>query len=130
VIGDNQAITYQWLLNGATAPTMPVRSFPEAWTQLTKALGQHNSTMHPIGITPLEYQTTSFMIAQDYETVLQAGFTGQNLRNNSQLSVQLSNMDLNGTISSSSTDALRRAYLLLMYDVVVQIGDAGIEIMD
>jgi hypothetical protein len=70
------------------------------------------------------------MIAQDYETVLQAGFTGQNLRNNSQLSVQLSNMDLNGTISSSSTDALRRAYLLLMYDVVVQIGDAGIEIMD
>jgi len=107
-----------------------VRTVAEAWTQLTKGLGQHNSVQHPVGIDWLDYHSTGFQILQDFEKVLQAGFTGDNLRNNSNLSAQLSNLTLGGAISSTSANALRRAYMLLMYDVVVEVSDAGITVLD
>ena len=109
---------------------MPVRNAKESWTQLTKALGQHNSTQHPLGISWLEYITTQHIIAQDFESIISAGFTGQSLRNNSNLSVQLSNLTLGGTIDSADSRALRRAYMCLVYDVVVEIGDSGVLILD
>ena len=129
-VDDSQSLTYQWILNADTFPTFPVRSFGEAWTQLTKALGQHNSVSHPVGIDYLDYHSSGFMVAQDFEAVLQAGFSGKSLRNNSNLSVALSNMTLGGTLTSSSTNAIRRAYMLLMYDLIVNISDAGIEVLD
>jgi hypothetical protein len=130
VIGDDRNVTYQWLLNGQTMPVMPVRTFAESWQQLTKAMGQHNSTQHSIGISELEYMTTSYTIANDYEKVLQAGYTGTSLRSGGQLSLQCSNMSLGGTVTSSSTAALKRCYLLLFYDLVVEIGHDGVVILD
>ena len=109
---------------------MPVRNSKESWQQLTKALGQHNSTQHPLGISWLEYITTQHIIAQDFENIISAGFTGASLRNNSNLSVQLSNLTLGGTISSSDANALKRAFLCLVSDVVVEIADSGVLILD
>ena len=109
---------------------MPVRNSKEAWTQLTKALGQHNSTQHPLGISWLEYITTSHIIAQDFEAIISAGFTGKSLRNNSNLSVQLSGLTLGGTLSAGDTNTLKRAWLCLVHDVVVEIGDSGVLILD
>ena len=130
IIPDTSSITYQWLLNGTTMPVMPVRNFAESWQQLTKAMGQHNSTQHSIGISELEYMTTSYMAAQDMERVLQAGYTGTSLRAGGQLSLQLSNLSLGGTVTSSSTDALKRCYLLLFFDQVIEIGSDGIVVLD
>ena len=130
VIPDTSSITYQWLLNGQTMPIMPVRNFAESWQQLTKAMGQHNSTQHSIGISELEYMTTSFQLANDYERVLQAGWTGTSLRSGGQLSLQLSNMSLGGTVTSSSTAAIKRCYFLIFFDQVVEIGHDGIVILD
>ena len=129
-VDNSKQLQYQWLINSTPYPVMPVRNSKEAWTQLTKALGQHNSTQHPLGISWLEYITTQHIIAQDFESIISAGFTGQSLRNNSNLSVQLSNLTLGGTISSSDANALRRAYMTLVYDVVVEIGDSGVLILD
>jgi hypothetical protein len=130
IVPDGQSISYQWVLNGSTYPVFPVRSFAESWTQLTKALGQHNSTQHSIGLDNLSYQTDTYMIASDMETVLQAGFTGMSLRAGGQLQLQLGNMTLGGAITSSSTDAIKRCYILLMYDTVVEIGSDGVTILD
>ena len=129
-VDNTKQIQYQWLINSTPYPVMPVRNSKEAWTQLTKALGQHNSTQHPLGINWVEYITTQHIIAQDFESIISAGFTGQNLRNNSNLSVQTSGLTLGGTISSSDANALRRAYMTLVYDVVVEISDSGVLILD
>ena len=55
VTPDNFAMTIQWLINGETHPTMPIRSTPEAWTQLVKSIGGHGQTQSSIGITLPEY---------------------------------------------------------------------------
>ena len=129
-VDNSKQIQYQWLINSTPYPVMPVRNSKEAWTQLTKALGQHNSTQHPLGISWMEYITTQHILAMDFEAIISAGFTGKSLRNNSNLSVQLQNLTLGGTISSSDANALRRAYMTLVYDVVVEIGDSGVLILD
>ena len=71
----SQNITYQWVINSTPYPVMPVRNSKESWTQLTKALGQHNSSQHPLGITWLEYITTQYVIASDFEKVISLGYT-------------------------------------------------------
>ena len=129
-VDNSKQIQYQWLINSTPFPVMPVRNSKESWQQLTKALGQHNSTQHPLGISWMEYITTQHIIAQDFESIISAGFTGKSLRNNSNLSVQLSGLTLGGTISSSDANALRRAYMTLVYDVVVEISDSGCLVMD
>ena len=129
-VGNDKQISYQWLANSEPFPVMPIRNSKEAWTQLTKALGQHNSTQHPLGISWLEYITTSHIIAQDFESIISAGFTGQSLRNNSNLSIQLSGLTLGGTLSAGDTNTLKRAFLCLVHDVVVEIGDSGVLILD
>jgi hypothetical protein len=93
-------------------------------------MGQHNSTQHSIGIENLAYQTDTYMLAADYESVLQMGFTGTSLRAGGQLQLQLSNMNLGGAITASSTDAIKRCYILLMYDLVVEIDSQGITVLD
>jgi hypothetical protein len=122
VVPDSQSISYQWNLNGSVSPLYPVRTFTESWCQLAKSLGQHNSTQHSIGIDSLDYMTDTYMASADWEAVLQAGFTGTSLRAGGQLQLQLGNMTLGGAVTASSTDAIKRCYMLLMYDTVVEIG--------
>ena len=52
------------------------------------------------------------------------------LRAGGQLSLQLNNMSLGGTVTGSSTDAIKRCYILLMYDSVVEIGSDGVIVLD
>ena len=78
----------------------------------------------------MEYITTQHIVAQDFETIISAGFTGQSLRNNSNLSVQLQNLTLNGTLDANDAKTLRRAYMTQVFDVVVEISDSGVLIMD
>lgn len=129
-VGNDKQITYQWLINSTPYPVMPVRKFKKAWTRLTKALGQQNSTQHPLGISWLEYITTSHITAQDFESTISAVFCGQSLRNNCNLSVQLSNLTFGGTLSSGDTNILKRAFLCLVHDVVLEIGDSGVLTLD
>ena len=129
-VPNNQNYTLQFLVNSIVYPVMPIRNSKEMWTQLTKSLGQHNSTQHPLGISWLEYITTQHIVGMDFETVVSLGYTGINLRNNSNLSVQLSNLTLNGTLDANDAKTLRRAYITQVFDVVVEISDSGVLIMD
>ena len=69
-------------------------------------------------------------MAQDYEALLQAGFTGANVRTGGQLTLQLNNMTLGGSVASSDVAALKKAYILLMMDTVVEIGSDGIAVLE
>ena len=129
-VPSSQNIQYQWLINSTPYPVMPVRTSKESWLQLTKALGQHNSTQHPLGITWMEYITTQYILSSDFEKVISLGYTGESLRNNSNLSVQLQNLTLNGTLAANDAKTLKRAYLTQVFDVVVEISDSGVLIMD
>ena len=129
-VPSSQNIQYQWLINSTPYPVMPVRTSKESWLQLTKALGQHNSTQHPLGITWSEYITTQYILANDFEKVISLGYTGESLRNNSNLSVQLQNLTLNGRLAANDAKTLKRAYITQVFDVVVEISDSGVLIMD
>ncbi len=123
-------MTIQWLINGETHPTMPIRSTPEAWSQLVKSVGGHGQTGSTIGITLPEYETVRFTTGIDLEACLDAGWTGKNLRNNAQLSLQLSNLTKNGELTSSSADAIRKVFILMYHDCILNIRDSGVEFLD
>ena len=74
--------------------------------------------------------TSSLILANDFETLLQAGFTGANMRTGGQLSLQMNNLTLGGTVASTDTAALKKAFILLMVDTVVEIGADGIVVLD
>ena len=78
----------------------------------------------------MEYITTQHLIAMDFETIISAGFPGQSLRNNANLSVQLQNLTLGGTLAANDAKTLKRAYITQVFDVVVEISDSGVLIMD
>jgi hypothetical protein len=130
VIPDSKCPIYQWVKDSTTYPVFPVRSFAESWNQLLKSLGQHNSTQHSIGISETEYMTKSYVIANDFESLLQVGFSGANMRTGGQLALQLNNLTLGGTVSSTDAAALKKCFVLLMMDTVVEIGFDGVTVLD
>jgi hypothetical protein len=127
---DSNDVQYQFMINGEMFPVMPVRSRGEAWTQLMKAIGIHNSAQHSVSITDAGYQTQDHIIGFDAETVIGASLTGRNLRNGpSQLSIQLKNLTQGGTIAASDSNAITKVFFCLCYDVVMEIRDSGITIL-
>ena len=74
--------------------------------------------------------TKSYMIANDFETLLQAGFTGASMRTGGQLALAMQGLTLGGSVTSTDTAALKKAFILLMMDMVVEIGADGITVLD
>ena len=61
-------------------PECPLRSLAETFYQLKKSLRIHGSGFHSISITPEQYRNDHFIVGIDTEKILEAGFTGLNLR--------------------------------------------------
>ena len=129
-IGDDKDVQFQIFINGETMPLTPARNKCEQYSQLLKAIGIHNSTMHSIHVTDASHQTTEYIQGIDMEKVIGASLTGRNTRvGPSQLSVQLKNLTQGGTITSSDSKAITKVFFSQCYDVLLELRDTGATIL-
>ena len=58
----------------------PIRSHAEGFYQLRKTLGVQSSDIHNFDIDAQEYRNNKFILAIDFEKVLESGFSGMSTR--------------------------------------------------
>ncbi len=106
-------------------PEYPIRSSQEAYYQLRKTLGVQSSPLHSFDIKPWEYKTRKFILGTDTEKILEAGYTGLNTRAGDMVHVRL---DINQAIDIAKVPSTM--YVVLHSDILMNIRDAGVEILD
>lgn len=105
-------------------PEYPVKSIREAFYQLRKCLGIHNSTWHNIDISEIEYRSTKFIFGIDTEKMLSAGFTGLNTKAGDLMTIRAKYL---GSNSAFVPDTL---YMVLHSDQILNIRDTGVEVLE
>jgi hypothetical protein len=111
-------------IGGKRFPEYPLRTLSENFSSLKKCMGIHGSTFHSIDIDPYQYRTHKFIVGIDTEKVLQASFSGENLKSGSLLTVMMKNA---GSVSSAYPTS---AYVVMHADCIVNIRDTGVEMLD
>ena len=80
---------YQLQIGSKLFPEYPIRSHNESYYQLAKTLGVQASALHNFDIAAREYRFSKFVLGIDCEKVLDAGFTGINIRAGDLMSIKL-----------------------------------------
>ena len=106
-------------------PEYPVRSITEAYAQLQKCLGVQDSAFTGINIKPEDYRDSKFIIGIDCEKVVQAGFTGENTKAGSLLTIKLKQPGTKG-----NGRQVTGMYVTLHSDNILNIRDTGVEVFD
>ena len=109
-------------------PEYPMRTITEAFTQLQKCLGVQvqDSAFTGINIKPEDYRDSNFIIIGiDCEKVAQAGFTGENTKSGSLLTLKLKQP---GT--TNQAHQITGMYVALHSDNILNIRDTGVEVFD
>ena len=75
-------------LGSVIYPEYPIRSITEAYAQVQKCVGVQDS-FHGINIKPWVYKDSNVIIGIDTEKVVQAGFTADNTKAGSLLTIKL-----------------------------------------
>ena len=120
--GDELEISLQ--IGGKKFPEYPLRSQAETYAALKKCLGIQNSSFHSINIDPFEYRTHKYIVGIDTEKVLQASFSGENIKNGSLLTLMMKN-------NSSKVENYPTAINIVMHcDCILNIRDTGVEVLD
>ena len=114
----------QLQIGGKKFPEYPLRSLAESYSALRKCMGIQSSTFHSIDIDPFEYRTRKFIVGIDTEKVLQASFSGENIKNGSLLTILMKN------VSNNTADYPTGVYVTMHYDAVLNIKDTGVELLD
>ena len=107
-------------------PEYPIRSVSEAFSQLRKTVGIHQSPFHSISISASEYRDRKFICAIDTEKVLEAGFTGLNTRAGDLMTIKVKPVDTAGMLAIKAT----KVFTVLHCDNVLEIRDQGVAIFD
>ena len=114
----------QLQIGGKKFPEYPLRSQAETYSSLRKCMGIQSSTFHSIDINPFDYRTHKFIVGIDTEKVLQASFSGENIKNGSLLTILMKKN------SNNTADYPTGAYVIMHYDAVLNIWDVGVELLD
>ena len=107
-------------------PEYPIRSVSEAFSQLRKTVGIHQTPFHSVDITPAHYRDRKFICAIDTEKVLDAGFTGLNTRAGDLMTIKVKPVDTAGMLAIKAT----KVFTVLHCDNVLEIRDQGVAIFD
>ena len=105
-------------------PEYPCKTVKEAFYQLRKCLGIHNSTWHSIDISDSDYRSNRFIFGIDCEKMLAAGFTGLNTKAGDLMTVRAKYL---GNDSSYVPDTL---YMVMHSDQILNIRDTGVEVLE
>jgi hypothetical protein len=87
-------------------------------------MGIQSSIFHSFDINTEEYRTWKFIVGIDTEKVLQASFSGENIKNGSLLTIMMKNVGTNPENYPTG------AYVVMHYDAVLNIRDVGCELLD
>ena len=116
---------FQLQIGSKLFPEYPIRSTKEAFYQLRKCLGVHNSTFHSLDITPAQYQSYKHIIGIDTEKVLSAGFTGLNTKAGDLMTVKF-----NGIPTGNAAILPDKLYIVMHADMIMNIRDTGVEVLE
>ena len=114
----------QLQIGGKKFPEYPLRSQAATFAALRKCLGIQQSSFHSVNIDPFEYRTHKFIVGIDTEKVLQAAFSGENIKNGSLLTLLMKN---NGNSSINYPTAIN---IIMHCDCILNIRDTGVEVLD
>ena len=120
----NKEFEVQLQIGGKKFPEYPLRSQAETYSALRKCMGIQSSTFHSIDINPFDYRTPKFIVGIDTEKVLQASFSGENIKNGSLLTILMKN------VSNNTADYPTGVHVVMHYDAVLNINDTGCELLD
>ena len=119
----NDEMELQIQVGSKLMPEYPVKTTREAFTQLRKCLGIHNSTWHSIDITEQQYRSFRFIFGIDCEKMLSSGFTGLNTKAGDLMTIRVKCLGAVG----NAPDTVR---VVLHSDQILNIRDAGCEILE
>ena len=111
-------------IGGKRFPEYPLRSQAETFAALKKCLGIQNSSFHSVNIDPYQYRTHSFIVGIDTEKVLNAAFSGENIKNGSLLTLMMKN------VNSNDFNYPKAINIVMHCDCILNIRDTGIEVLD
>ena len=117
---------FQLQIGSKLFPEYPIRSHNEAYYQLAKTLGVQASAVHNFDISAREYRYSKFVPGTDCDNVLDAGFTGLNIRAGYLMSVKLKYAS-QGTAGARLAD---RIHVVLHSDQILEIRDSGCSVFD
>ena len=87
-------------------------------------MGINSSTFHSIDMDTYQYRSHKFIVGIDTENVLQASFSGENLKSGSLLTLMMQN------VGSESARYPTGAYVTMHCDCIMNIRDTGVELLD
>jgi len=105
-------------------PEYPIGSHQEAFYQLRKTLGVQSSNLHSIDIESKEYYDNKFIMAFDFERVIEAGFTGMNTRAGDIMNIRFDHKD------TQVANYAHQMHIVLHADCICEIRSGGVSVLD
>ena len=112
--------SFQIQIGSKIMPEYPLSSVTETLYQLGKTVG------HPLHIYGRWFRSHRYIIGLDLEKISGAGFTGMSTKAGDQLTLYFKGCGAVGYSSSVPT----RMYCALHCDAILNIGDAGVQLLD
>ena len=123
----DKELEFECQIGSKKFPEYPIRSSAEAFYQLRKALGVHDINAQ-MDIKSNDYRNNKYVIGIDLEKVLGASFSGYNSKSGDLLTLK---QKPNGTMAlDTSGDKSYKMHYVLHYDSIMNIKDAGVEILE
>ena len=120
----DQEFEVQLQIGSKKFPEYPLRTQAEQFSALRKCLGINNSTFHSVDISGAEYRLHKYIIGIDTEKVLQASFSGENLKAGSLLTIMMKNVGTDSAFYPQS------ATVTMHCDCIMNIQDTGVTRLD
>ena len=117
---------FQVQIGSKMYPEIPIRANAEAFSQLVKCLGVHNSAFRGVAIDAYRYKLHQQIIGIDTEKVLNAGFTGINTRAGDLMTIKAKAINPAGFGSNNPI----KLYSVLHTDNILEIRDGGVTVFD
>jgi hypothetical protein len=128
----NTEVEAQVQIGSKLIPEMPIRSSAEAYYQLRKCLGCHQSgSYYGLNILDREFRTSKFILAFDCERQTNAGFSGLNTRTGDLITIKMLNFHKSpNNWAESDKTYLDFQHTTLEYDAIMTITDAGVQVLE
>ena len=110
-------------------PEYPIRSSAEAFSQLRKTMGIHQSPFHSLDLKGVDYRNYKFIVAIDTEKVLEAGFTGLSTRSGDMMTIKAKAVD-SASMGIATADKPTKFFTVLHSDNILEIRDSGVTVFD
>ena len=122
---DESTLSWDVQLGSLRFPESPASSIPETFSLLRQAVAIHDESIRTVNLTPLTYQTNSFVIGVPLQNVPGAAFSGINTRSGDLISVRAKNMAIDNTINAPG-----KAFVTLISEQFLEVREGSVSVLD